>query len=137
MEYFAPYTGGSLVAIALDVDDLGRVTNAYNHKYPDGFELISDERLVQLYILNSQPFISDGVDRDFVNLILDQLPLIKDEVNSIIDNDKSVSFKSGNIRIDWICRRIKIPEGIYLIKSLDLENNFSLPQIISDTYYMG
>ena len=137
MEYFAPYTGGGLTAIALDVDDLKKVIRSYNHKYPDEFELICDERLIQLYILRSQPFVDDGIDRDSCDLILDQLPIIKDEINSIIDNDKSVLLKSGDIRLDWVSNKIEIPEGIYLIKTLDLEINFSLPQIVSDTYYMA
>lgn len=137
MEYFADYTGGGLSAIALDINDLKTVIRNYRHNYPDEFELIHDERLVQLYILNTQPFIDGGIDRSLCDLILNNLPIIKDEINSIIDNDKSVSFKSGKIRLDWVCRKIKIPEGIYLIKTLELQDSFSLPQIISDTYYMA
>lgn len=137
MEYFASYTGGGLSVIASDVDDLKKVIRSYNHDYPDEFELILDERLVQLYLLNNQPLVVDGIDRDLCNLILNQLPLIKDEINSIIDNDKRVSFKSGNIRLDWVCNRVKIPEGIYLIKTLELQEDFKLSQIISDTYYEG
>lgn len=135
MEYFAPYTGGSLIAIAMDIEDLKRVIRSYNHYYPEEFELIYDERLVQLHTLSQQPFVVDGICRDLCSLILDQLPLIKDEVNLIIDNDKSVSYKSGNIRLDWVCNKIKIPEGIYLVDSFDIEKDFSLPKIISDTYY--
>ena len=99
--------------------------------------MISDERLVQLYTLIRYPLIVDGLDRDFIELLLEQLPIIKDEVLSIINTDKNVSYKSGKIRLDWVCNKIKIPEGIYLIKELTLKEDFSLPKIISDTYYEG
>lgn len=138
MEYFASYTGGGLSVIASDVDDLKKVIRSYNHDYPDDFKLIYDERLVQLYILNRQPFVNGGVERSFCDLILNNLPLIKDEINYIIDNDDSVSYsQSKKIRIDWVCSKIKIPEGIYLIKTLELQEDFKFPQIVSDTYYTG
>jgi len=74
MEYFASYTGGGLTAIASDVDDLKKVIRSYNHDYPDDFKLIYDERLVQLYILNRQPFVNGGISREWCDLILNNLP---------------------------------------------------------------
>lgn len=138
LEYYESYTRGSLVVIAKDIEELSRVIRSYNHDYPDELNLIYDERLVQLHTLSIYPFIADGIERNTVDLILNNLALIKDEVNSIIDNDSSVSYKSsGNIRLDWVCDKISIPDGIYLKKTLALKDDFSLPKIISDTYYSG
>lgn len=137
LEYNESYTGGTVVVICKDKEDLTKyLTKNYEEnsdKFINDSKPIFDEYTIQLYKLRSLfSYYKDKLETTVEELseILLRYPLIETDVLKHCTRENG--FENGKLRIDWILRTFDF-DGLILIEEFDIETDRE--GIISNTYY--
>lgn len=138
LEYNESYTGGGVVCIAKDKENLNNLLRNYfdNREDSDGTviqNIVLDEELCeQLKYFNKYRDNVFETDIKFFDTLNEYCPLSIKDLRTKINLDK-VSYSNGEVRVDWVEDQVNLPEGLYLIG--EFETNSENIGIISDTYY--
>ncbi len=132
LEYNQSWTGGSIIAIAENIDELKEIVTTHLKNEKNDIILITDEYKVQLYKLSKHRNISGYPVQEIIKLLNDKR-LIKENILSQCIRENG--YANNYYRIDWILQHFDF-EGLILTETYNLKYTLKA-HIVSDTYYSG